>query len=315
MSKKRHSKQPNEQRLMKLAALFLVVSMFAVACERPIAGTSNIEDLASQLNDATIAEQAQPEGDAAGAGTEESTPPPTDAAEAETPRTDSAESTAASEGDAAANEEVTATTPEKTPDKTAEVSEETSAPADTAAPDSEAVTEADAAATPATTHTVAAGENLYRIGLQYGKSWVAIADANGLSNPNKLTVGQTLTIPGTETAVKVAPTPSPQTETTYTVKAGDNLFRIGLSFGISWVQIAEANGIVSPNQLTVGQALKIPKDTPGPAPQFTHIVQPGETLFRISLQYGLPWPVVAEANNLNSPYVIYSGQTLTIPGG
>jgi LysM repeat protein len=158
---------------------------------------------------------------------------------------------------------------------------------------------------------VAAGENLYRIGLKYGISWAAIANANNLANPNVLRVGQVLTLPG---STNPGPTPSPGTETTYIVQAGDNLYRIGLRFGVSWVQIAEANGLVNPNMISVGDELKIPVDTPGPAPAFSHVVKRGETLFLISLQYGVSWPAIAEANNLTSPYVIYVGQTLEIPG-
>ena len=82
------------------------------------------------------------------------------------------------------------------------------------------------------------------------------------------------------------------------MQPGDNLFRIGLKFGISWVQIAEANGLVNPNVITVGDDLKIPVDAPGPAPAFSHVVKPGETLFLISLQYGVSWPSIAEANSL-----------------
>lgn len=166
----------------------------------------------------------------------------------------------------------------------------------------------------ATTHTVVAGENLYRIGLQYGVSWVKLAEYNHLNNANQLVVGQVLQIPSA-TAPTQQPTPSPLTETTYIVKPGDNLFRIGLAYGIDWSQIAEANGIVNPNQVIAGQELKIPVNTPGPTPQFTHQVKPGETLFQIALQYGVSWTAVAEANKLTSPYIIYPGQSLIIPGG
>jgi LysM repeat protein len=165
-----------------------------------------------------------------------------------------------------------------------------------------------------TVHTVARGENLYRIGLRYGVSWVRLAQFNNIANPNRITVGQQIRIPGPSDPIP-QPTPSPHTETTYIVRAGDNLYRIGLMYGISWVQIAEANGLVNPNQIVVGQELKIPVEASGPAPQFTHTVRAGETLFRISLRYGVPWQVIAEANGLESPYVIYVGQTLVIPGG
>jgi LysM repeat protein len=166
------------------------------------------------------------------------------------------------------------------------------------------------------THTVAAGENLYRIGLRYGISWVTLAQHNGLTNANVLQVGQVLRIPGGGATATPVASPTPSGEVTYVVKAGDNLFRIGQAYNVNWRLIAEANGIVNPNQIYVGQVLKIPTNAPpGPAPQFTHVVRPGETLFLISLRYGVAWPTIAEANNITSPYVIYVGQSLIIPGG
>src|SRR6266849_418661 len=46
--------------------------------------------------------------------------------------------------------------------------------------------------------------------------------------------------------------------TTYTVQPGDNLYRIGLKFGLSADTLAKANGIVNPNIVVVGQKLIIP---------------------------------------------------------
>jgi len=44
-----------------------------------------------------------------------------------------------------------------------------------------------------------------------------------------------------------------------------------------------------------------------------HIVQPGETLYRIALRYGLPVNILAQANRLADPALIHAGQVLTIP--
>lgn len=52
-------------------------------------------------------------------------------------------------------------------------------------------------------HTVQPGETLFHIGLQYGLSWVAIAEFNGISNPDAIDVGQEIRIP---------PTPTPTAE-------------------------------------------------------------------------------------------------------
>jgi LysM repeat protein len=117
-----------------------------------------------------------------------------------------------------------------------------------------------------------------------------------------------------DAAAGAATTTSSATGTFYTVQPGDNLFRIGLQFGISWVQIAEANGITNPNRIYAGQVLKIPVNAPGPNPQFTHEVRPGDTLFKISLRYGVNWMDIASANNLQPPYLIFPGQMLVIPG-
>ena len=48
-----------------------------------------------------------------------------------------------------------------------------------------------------TRHTVRRGENLFRIGLQYNLTWIPIANANGISNPNLIYAGQVLCIPTT----------------------------------------------------------------------------------------------------------------------
>jgi LysM repeat protein len=53
----------------------------------------------------------------------------------------------------------------------------------------------------------------------------------------------------------------------YTVVAGDNLFQIGVMFGIPWPQIAAANNLANPSLIFPGQVLCIPGSvaaTPGP---------------------------------------------------
>ena len=198
-------------------------------------------------------------------------------------------------------------------------------------------------------HVVQPGENLYRIGLTYGLSWVAIAEYNGLANADAITVGQELRIPPAPTptveaqaggsVVEVAPLRSPTpveelppaqgamadgdtttitistaVEDTHTVTAGDTLYDIADRYGVSWDQVAEANGLSAPNQIYAGQVLKIPANIPGPTHKFTHQVHRGDTLAGIARQYGLSLVALAETNGLTIPYVIYPGQSITIPG-
>lgn len=106
------------------------------------------------------------------------------------------------------------------------------------------------------THVVQPGETLFRISQQYGVSVDAIAAANGISNVNQLNVGQQLIIPSTETAGS-APPPAAG-EQTHVVQPGENLFRIALRYGLTVAELAQYNGIANPNQIEVGQVIRIP---------------------------------------------------------
>lgn len=46
----------------------------------------------------------------------------------------------------------------------------------------------------------------------------------------------------------------------------------------------------------------------------THVVQPGQNLFRIGLQYGVRWDTLAAWNNLANANLVYVGQVLCVSG-
>jgi LysM repeat protein len=191
------------------------------------------------------------------------------------------------------------------------------------------------------THTVAAGENLYRIGLLYGINWVDLAEANGITDPTSLYVGQVLVLPGAETetgeeAVEEVPQETEQeVETieestdesdepgTYTVQAGDTLNKIGALLGVDWTEIADLNGIVG-TQIYAGQVLIVPVPTDEASEtqtseaneeEATYEVQEGDSIYSIAFQNNIPWTALVEANNIEAPYSLELGQTLIIPTG
>ncbi len=67
--------------------------------------------------------------------------------------------------------------------------------------------------------------------------------------------------------------------------------------------------------LVMTAALAAPALAQGNSPPATHVVQPGETLFRIALRYGVTVEALRYANGLTEASVILSGQTLIIPSG
>lgn len=46
----------------------------------------------------------------------------------------------------------------------------------------------------------------------------------------------------------------------------------------------------------------------------SYTVQKGDSLSKIGARYGVSWNSLAIANNIKSPYTVYPGQVLSIPG-
>jgi GH25 family lysozyme M1 (1,4-beta-N-acetylmuramidase)/LysM repeat protein len=118
-----------------------------------------------------------------------------------------------------------------------------------------------------TSHTVQASDSLHSIAGQYG---VALLDLLEL-NPQLLKQGMTLKIPPVilDSAItNVAPDATNPSVTDqqpvqagfvqYTIKAGDNLTIIAARFNTSATKIAAENRIANPDQISIGQVLKIP---------------------------------------------------------
>lgn len=131
------------------------------------------------------------------------------------------------------------------------------------------------------------------------------------------------------TVVPTDTTPSePITEEqTHTVVDGDSLYRLSLIYGPSIAEIAAANNISETDTLEIGQTLTIP--VPGtvavappaeataepaePVGERVHIVQAGENLFRIGLQYGFTFTELASYNGIANPHRLDVGQQIRIP--
>jgi nucleoid-associated protein YgaU len=122
-------------------------------------------------------------------------------------------------------------------------------------------------------YIIKAGDHLWRIAEEtYGSGYNAydIAVANKITNPNVVTVGQTLNLPlvtpkpPTIGEVVAAATADRVTITgaQYTIKIGDYLWKIALEAygdGYAWVKIAQANQLTNPDLIHPGNVLVIPR--------------------------------------------------------
>lgn len=125
---------------------------------------------------------------------------------------------------------------------------------------------------PGQVYVVKKGDTLSSIASMYGTTWKRLAEYNSLSNPNKLLVGQKISIPGSLDAAPAAPVARPSSSTasvkssgapikqgaSYVIQKGDTLSGIAKRAGLTVAEIRAANALTS-NQIIAGKSLSIPK--------------------------------------------------------
>ncbi len=99
----------------------------------------------------------------------------------------------------------------------------------------------------------------------------------------------------------------------YIVESGDTLSSIARRFGVSTDDLAQANNISNPNQITEGAQLVIPGLQGIEGFLTTTTVPFGETLKSFSRRYRIPEAMLARLNHLTSPADLYAGSPLVIP--
>lgn len=134
----------------------------------------------------------------------------------------------------------------------------------------------------------------------------------------------------------VAPAPVSRAQPgEHVVERGDTLRGIAERYGISLADLLAANDLPNPDLILIGQALRLSAPAPadrarGPAPAVeershpplssrggprpaTHVVQPGETLYRIAERYAVAVRELLAENDLPNPHLIVVGQELRLP--
>ena len=185
-------------------------------------------------------------------------------------------------------------------------------------------------------HVVQSGDTLYAIAKKYGISLVDLLSLNKL-NSNMIYVGDRLVLPDSvvveeeveeETTSPSTPTETPSDTTTasYTVVAGDTLYKIANANGLTTSELKSLNTLTS-DTIYVGQKLLLGKattNTPdttengsssntGQTTTQSYAVKSGDTLWSIANATNMTVIALKTANSLTSD-AIYPGQLLKTTG-
>jgi len=194
------------------------------------------------------------------------------------------------------------------------------------------------ATTNTVTHTVKVGDTLNKIAATYQTTVANLVKTNGISNPNLIIVGQTLTVRGTSSTTATSTSDSTSTTDTtttgtYTVKSGDTVAKIAAAYGVSVSDIKSWNSLSNVNLILVGQTLSVKGATSTATTQQTakttqtaanstttatatgtYTVKSGDTLSKIASQLGTTVANIQSLNSLSNVNVLYVNQTLKVSG-
>lgn len=166
-----------------------------------------------------------------------------------------------------------------------------------------------------TYHEVKEGESLWVISRRYGVPLAKLFELNGLSEKSILQPGMKILIDGERD--------TQSGNLLYEVKQGDTPWGIAREFQVPVRLLLEVNGLNERSVLQIGQKLIIPLSSASRSStlrskqnvqqQHVHIVRKGDSLWRLSRQYGVSMQSLMKANNLTETSVLQVGMQLVIP--
>lgn len=153
-------------------------------------------------------------------------------------------------------------------------------------------------------YTVKRGDTMSEIADRHGTSLASLVELNGIADPDRIYVGQVLTIPSAAG--------------TYLVQPGDTIDGIARKNGTTVPTIVAANGITDPNRIYVGTQLRLTVPahayTPDTASRTAYVVARGDTLGAIAARFGTTVSRLSELNGIGNPNLILAGASLVIDG-
>ena len=165
-------------------------------------------------------------------------------------------------------------------------------------------------------HEIRAGETLFQLSLAYGVSVDDIVLTNGIENPDRIAVGQQLTIPLCGTTGFIPPPtsiPTPTTDPAQLPPAAEPT-AVELAQGDTRDTMIEQaqTALIDNAQLDADIEFSI-QSAALPTPSSTYTVQQNDTLFGIAVRYGTTVEVLAALNNIDNVDELDAGRVLKVP--
>lgn len=157
------------------------------------------------------------------------------------------------------------------------------------------------------TYVVQPGDTLFSIAIQFGVTVDDLINANTLANPNILSTGTEIYIPGLEGM-------RGRLETEI-IDLGQTLRTLSIRHQVDPEQILRLNRITSPAEVYAGASLVIPQIDDAVLLEGQTVVEPGMSLLQLAVASDSnPW-LLAETNQVHRTWDFFPGEAVFSPAG
>ncbi|MFA5523237.1 MAG: LysM peptidoglycan-binding domain-containing protein [Tissierellales bacterium] len=164
-------------------------------------------------------------------------------------------------------------------------------------------------------YTVKRGDTVSGIAAEFNTTIAVIRFLNPTIDINRIQIGQVICVP------RVTVTPTCPNGTVYTIKAGDTFYTIASEFNITVRQLQQANPLVNPFNLVVGQRICVPVPPSIPEPPVIppcidgtyYSIRPGDTFYSLANRFNVTIRQLQDANPTVDPNSLVVGRIICIP--
>jgi murein DD-endopeptidase MepM/ murein hydrolase activator NlpD len=151
-------------------------------------------------------------------------------------------------------------------------------------------------------YIVQAGDTFYSIALQFNLTVDELVQANQVTDPDTLGIGDALNIPGLEGVAGIL--------TSQTIGIGDSLAKISTRFQVAKDLLTRINHITSPAEIYAGVHLIVPQSDGAKPLNHQTLIEPGVSVLEAAVLSGQnPWTLVQE-NHLHGLWDALPGDIL-----